>query len=157
MDFSDGEALLRASHVGHEAAVRLLLADSDARHALRGASPWCGRALRAAAKGGHCGVVRLLLDARADLEGELETEDENESGDSPLVLASSSGRLEVIRELLHRAAEIDRPSGGLTPLMAASASTASGASGALAALLAAGAEVNRRCEGATALLWDYRA
>ena len=66
-DFSDRDALLRACHVGHLAAVRLLL---------QGASPGvsaaavdeAGRsALELAASAGHSAVVRLLAE---QLEGE---------------------------------------------------------------------------------------
>ena len=62
-DFSDREAWLRACHVGHLAAVRLLGAavDADAVDAE-------GRSgLELAATGGHSAVVRLLAE---QLEGE---------------------------------------------------------------------------------------
>ena len=65
-DFSDHDALLRACHVGHLAAVRLLLQAPDGVSAA--AVDEAGRsALELAASAGHSAVVRLLAE---QLQGE---------------------------------------------------------------------------------------
>lgn len=64
-DLSDRDALLRACHVGHLAAVRLLLRPAGVSAA---AVDEAGRsALELAATSGHSAVVRLLAE---QLEGE---------------------------------------------------------------------------------------
>ncbi|CAK8987613.1 unnamed protein product, partial [Durusdinium trenchii] len=140
-EFSDAEALVRASHVGHEAAVRLLLG--------QGVSPCAvdteGRsALSLASKAGHSAVVRLLAEhlVRA---GAFESE-----CPSALVLASSHGRKEVVRELLGARADVESRSDGLHPLAAAAAGNHFAT---VSALLSANASINATSDSATPLLW----
>ncbi|KAF6821869.1 rolling pebbles-like protein [Colletotrichum musicola] len=56
--------------------------------------------LRSAARRGHCGIVRLLLDHGADADG-------GTIGETPLFAAASGGHLDVVRLLLDRGAVVD--------------------------------------------------
>ena len=65
---SNGEKLMRAAGAGDDAKVKRLLkakADVNAADTLRGTS---FTALQAACTGGHVGVVRLLLKAKAAMD-----------------------------------------------------------------------------------------
>ena len=141
--FDDTVALVRACHVGHEAAVKLLLAEglSPSSADAEGNSALC-----LAAGSGHSAVVRILLDARASLE-ETDANDQ-----TPFSLASMRGRKEVIRELLDARADLESVStDGLRPLMMASRANQPQA---VNLLLSANADVNAVDEdGATALIW----
>jgi ankyrin repeat protein len=73
--------------------------------------------LHDAALGGHRDLVALLLDHGADPEAR-----EAESGSTPLYVAASMGRLEVVELLLARGAVVNAANkSGATPLHAAMA------------------------------------
>eukprot|EP00913_Durusdinium_trenchii_P000604 g558.t1 len=101
-------------------------------------------ALSLASKAGHSAVVRLLAEhlVRA---GAFESE-----CPSALVLASSHGRKEVVRELLGARADVESRSDGLHPLAAAAAGNHFAT---VSALLSANASINATSDSATPLLW----
>jgi ankyrin repeat protein len=94
--------------------------------------------LHVAARGGHDRVVRLLVDAQADVRALTTT------GAAPLHFAAASGSSEAVAILIDRGADVNvrEPQWGQTPLMFAAAS---GRTAVVKVLLARGAEV-----GATA-------
>ena len=77
-DLSDRDALLRACHVGHLAAVRLLLQDPAVGVSAAAVDEAGRSALELAASAGHSAVVRLLAE---QLEGETWKLGEEKSGE----------------------------------------------------------------------------
>eukprot|EP00434_Breviolum_minutum_P032991 symbB.v1.2.029186.t1/scaffold3167.1/size62076/8 len=142
----DTEAFVRACHVGHAAAVRLLLIQGGPSTAAT--EDISGRSvLELAAKAGHSAVVRLLAE---QLVADQETWKVQSA--TALVTASSHGRKEVVRELLEARAAVDaRDSEGIHALAAAAAANHFAT---VSALLSARAAVNV-CDsgGATAAVW----
>ena len=88
--------LLLACQEGHLEIVQALLAAGANLRArtLRGHA-----ALHYASKNGHLGVVKVLLDAAG-----IEIDAVDNFGNTPLLLACSTGKLEVVRELLKQGA-----------------------------------------------------
>jgi ankyrin repeat protein len=119
------KALMVAAETGDTASVSLLLAD---KVDFRAGDEWGNTALAKATLGGHIEVVRLLLEAGADPDGELDAES------TPLMVTSKA----AIAELLIRAgADPNRFIDGCTPLNAAVQRNSHEVA---AALLAAGAK-----------------
>ncbi len=89
--------------------------------------------LHIAAKGGHAVLVRLLADAKADVNATTTT------GAAPLHFAAASGSSETITILLDKGADVNarEPQWGQTPLMFAAGS---GRTDAVKVLLARGAD-----------------
>jgi ankyrin repeat protein len=85
------EALLRASLIGHTAAVEALL-DSGLDVNAKGQNAWTP--LLEAVFGGHTDTIRVLLDRGADVNATDQT------GWTPLMEAASKGRSEVVKILL---------------------------------------------------------
>src|SRR5262249_11485522 len=101
------KALMVAAETGDAASVSSLLAD---KVDFRAAAVWGHTALAKATLGGHVEVVRVLLAAGADPDGELDAEC------TPLMVTSKA----AIAELLIRAgADPNRLIDGCTPLNAA--------------------------------------
>ena len=85
---------------------------------------------------GHKNIVQLLLDAGADIE----TRDD--SGDTPLIIASYKGRTEVVKLLVDAGADIEAmDDAGDTPLYTASEQ---GHAPTVQLLLSKGAQVNHK-------------
>jgi uncharacterized protein len=81
---------------------------------MRDSIPGGKTALLYAARDGHLDIVRLLLNAGADIE------DTDPNGITPLLMAASNDRVEVARSLIERGADIDATDWyGRTPLWAA--------------------------------------
>jgi ankyrin repeat protein len=71
--------------------------------------------LHSASYGGNIGIVEVLLERGADINGC------DENGQSPLIMAASGGRVDVVRLLIERGAEVDsRNRWGWTALLFAS-------------------------------------
>lgn len=91
------EALLRASMIGHTAAVEALL-DTGLDVNAKDQNTWTP--LLEAVFGGHSDTIRLLLDRGADVNATDET------GWTPLMEAASKGRTEVVKTLLAYGADV---------------------------------------------------
>ena len=119
-----------AEHGDQELAARLLDAGADP-----GAGTRIGqhRPLHLAAKGGHPGVLRLLVDAKADVSALTTT------GAAPLHFAAASGSSDAVTILLDAGADVNgrEPQWGQTPLMFAAGS---GRTAVVKVLLARGAD-----------------
>jgi ankyrin repeat protein len=149
-------ALLAATRQGHEAMVRLLLAESEINvnqavtsRTTDGSQGNGVTSLMEASMKGYAPIATLLLEKGADVN--LQTA-ETYGGISALWLAASAGEVEVIRLLLDAGADpnMARQADGITPLMAAAAG---GHAEVVDLLLQAGAIVDTRDnDGVTALL-----
>jgi len=106
-----GTALIRECATGDVELVRLLLA-SGVSAEFRGG---CGASpLRLAVESGHTGVVRLLLEAGANVD---DTGGLHFLGRQPLHVASLNGRVEIVRLLIASGAAVDEPDhAGWSPL-----------------------------------------
>ena len=96
------ELLFNASSGGDPAGVEAALrkgANLNARRGVFRETP-----LRAASRSGHVEVVRVLLDAGADIQAR------NSTGGTALHSASLAGHLEVVRELVRKGADISAKS-----------------------------------------------
>ena len=91
--------LILAAYFGHTETVRYLvgLPEVDVNHC----NSQNVTALHCAAKKGHTKVVRVLIDAGADIDTR------NDDGRSPLHCASTSGSLEVVKMLVEAGAGVD--------------------------------------------------
>merc|ERR1711972_880631 len=70
--------------------------------------------LSVAACNGHMGVLKILVDSKADLNMS------KQDGSTPLLIAACNGKAEVVRFLCEARAEVNKTSTqGLTPLRAA--------------------------------------
>jgi len=106
--------IIRAAREGTAEVVRLLL---DHGASVRARSEWLagGTALHETAARGKTDVAAVLLDAGAEVNG-ARTRD----GLTPLALAAVQGRLETVKLLAARGADLRiRSAEGLTPLLAA--------------------------------------
>jgi hypothetical protein len=92
------EALLRASLIGHTAAVEALL-DTGLDVNAKDQNAWTP--LLEAAFGGHTETIRVLLDRGADVNATDRT------GWTPLMEAASKGRTEVVKTLLAYGADVN--------------------------------------------------
>jgi len=144
LDPEAGGRLVGAALQGDVRVVRQILHDlGDPNHTSSDGhimSPLC-----VAACGGHVQVMRLLLDAGADLGGT------GVRAATPVFIASMMGNVEVLRFLCELRAEVEQQADlGMTPLHAA---TAQGHLHVLQCLLRVGADLDRpRDDGGTALL-----
>ncbi|XP_018612889.2 ankyrin repeat domain-containing protein 50 [Scleropages formosus] len=149
VDFQGQTPLILAARQGH-AKVLLALLDWAAQHGLEVArmvnhadnEGWT--ALRSAAWAGHVEMVRMLLDAGAEVDGS------DSEGRTALRAAAWAGHEDVLLTLLNKGAQVDQPDReGRTPLVAAAYM---GHRDAVEILLDAGAEVDRPDgDGRTAL------
>jgi ankyrin repeat protein len=92
------EALLRASMIGHTAAVEALL-DRGLDVNVKDHNDWTP--LLEAVFGGHSDTIRVLLNRGADVNATDRT------GWTPLMEAASKGRTEVVKTLLAYGAEVN--------------------------------------------------
>lgn len=92
------EALLRASMIGHTAAVAALL-DTGLDVNAKDHNAWTP--LLEAVFGGHTDTIRLLLDRGADVNATDQT------GWTPLMEAASKGRTEIVKTLLAHGADVN--------------------------------------------------
>jgi uncharacterized protein len=91
------EALLRASLIGHTAAVEALL-DKGLDVNAKAQNAWTP--LLEAVFGGHSDTIRVLLDRGADVNAADQT------GWTPLMEAAAKGRTEVVKTLLAYGADV---------------------------------------------------
>jgi len=112
------ESLLTATYLGDEEAVQVHLKD---REKMKGElNPECPANTRCkpvtyAAEKGHVGIMKLLLDAGADIEGAT-----GGSGDTPLILAMLNNHQEMVKFLVERGADVNGKNNfGATPFWAA--------------------------------------
>lgn len=125
------KALMVAAETGDAASVAALVAD---KVDLRAGDVWGNTALAKATLGDHIEVVRLLLQAGADPDGELDAEC------TPLMVAPSAA---IAKLLISAGADTNRLVDGCTPLSTAAHRNSYEVA---AALLAAGAKPDVRTE-----------
>ncbi len=133
------DADLVAAVTGNDVAkVRNLLsrnADPNARGVDWSLAPVLGTASRK----GYIEIVRLLLEAGANLEAG------NAKGSTPLLLAAENDRGEIIRYLLEKGARVDGPAGDSSSPLKTAAGL--GNESAVRALLDGGADINSQKDG----------
>lgn len=104
-------SIFEAAAYGDERRVRDLLATDPDLVQAHSTDGWT--ALHLASHFGHLGIVRILVEAGADIAARSENDMQN----TPINAAVFSNRLAVVRWLLDQGADIDaRQRGGLTPL-----------------------------------------
>lgn len=131
---NDVSALYRAVQERHATIARLLVENGAETEARNG--PLRETALGKAAERGDEGLVHLLLDSGARIDGR------DRSGNTPLMVAAGAKRLPVVRLLLESGADVNANAsehGWLTPLMSA---VRGGDVGIARALVERGADVN---------------
>lgn len=101
---------------GDDQSVRRLIASGANVNSNKGFTPLIG-----AAQNGHTKIVRMLIEANADVNYALTINDPDSNGLTALAAASNNGHFEVVRELINARANVNaRTSDGKTPLIVAS-------------------------------------
>jgi len=110
------ESFFQAIQAGDQADVILLLQAKVSANVIhkRGHTP-----LHAAAEGGHCAVVALLLDSKANINALTKTT--SSEAQTPLLKAILAKKTEVVRLLIARKADLEATQEGCTPLYMAAA------------------------------------